>query len=52
MLCFKQMKTLQRFAFVHANIHTYFSLETSSNQSGTYKGRRSTAVAEWQVLVS
>lgn len=45
MLRFRQMKTLQTFASVHANIHNHFDQET-------YKERRSTALAEWQVLVS
>jgi hypothetical protein len=50
MLRFRQMKTLQKFASVHANIHNNFSLERHLIDRETSKGRRSAALAEWQVL--
>jgi putative transposase len=52
MLRFRQMKTLQKFASVHANVHNHFSLERHFVGRETYKQRRSTALAEWQILAS
>jgi putative transposase len=52
MLRFRQMKTLQKFASVHANVHNHFSLERHLTDRRTYKERRSAALAEWQILVS
>jgi putative transposase len=37
MLRFRQMKTLQKFASVHANIHNHFSLEHHLINRETYK---------------
>jgi putative transposase len=52
MLRFRQMKTLQKFASVHAGIHNHFNLERHLIDRQTYKDRRSAALAEWQVLAS
>jgi putative transposase len=52
MLRFRRMKTLQKFASVHANIHNHFSLERNLGDRQTYMERRSAALAEWQVLAS
>ncbi len=52
MLRFRQMKTLQKFASVHANIHDHFNLERHLTDRQTYRERRSAALAEWQMLVS
>lgn len=52
MLRFRQMKSLQKFASVHANISNHFSLERHLVDRKTYKQRRSAALAEWQVLAS
>src|SRR6195952_4476534 len=52
MLRFRQMKTLQKFASVHATVHNHFSLERPLVARETYKLRRSAALAEWQVLAS
>jgi putative transposase len=52
MLRFRRMKTLQKFASVHAIIHNHFSLERHLINRETYKQRRSAALAEWQILVS
>ncbi len=49
---FRQMKTLQKFASVHANVHNHFSLERHLIDRQTYRERRSAALAEWQALVS
>jgi hypothetical protein len=44
------MKTLQKFASIHANVHNHFSLERHLVDRQTYRKRRSAALAEWQVL--
>ncbi len=50
-LPFRQMKTLWKFASVHANIHNHFNLERHLTDWQTYRARRSAALAEWQMLV-
>lgn len=52
MLRFRQMKTLQKFASVHANVHNHFSSERHLVDRQTYKARRSAALAEWQNLAA
>ena len=52
MLRFRQMKSLQKFASVHANDHNHFNLERHLVARETYKNRRSAALAEWQNLVA
>ena len=52
MLRFRRMKTLQKFASVHANVYNLFSLERHIVDRQTYKERRSAALAEWQNLAS
>jgi putative transposase len=52
MLRFRQMKSLQKFASVHANVHNHFSLERHLTDRETYKNRRSAALAEWQSLMA
>jgi putative transposase len=52
MLRSRQMKTLQKFASVHGNVHNHFSLERHLVDRETYRQRRSAALAEWQRLVS
>jgi putative transposase len=51
MLRFKRMKTLQKFASVHANVHNHFNLERHLIDRKTYKERRSAAQAEWQSVM-
>jgi putative transposase len=46
------MKSLQKFASVHANVHNHFGLECHLVDRQTFKTRRSAALAEWQSLVS
>ena len=46
------MKTLQKFASVHANVHNHFSLERHLVDRQAYKERRSAALAEWQIVAS
>jgi putative transposase len=52
MLRFRQMKTLQKFASVHASLHNHFNQERHLVDRQTFKERRSAALAEWQSLVS
>jgi putative transposase len=52
MLRFRQMKSLQKFASVHANVHNHFNLERHLIDRKTYKTRRSAALAEWQNLMA
>lgn len=52
MLRFRQMKSLQKFASVHANVHNHFNSERHLINRKTYKTRRSAALAEWQVLMA
>jgi putative transposase len=46
MLRFRQMKTLQKFASVHANVHNHFNLERHLVDRDAYRGTRSAAQAE------
>lgn len=52
MLRFRQMKTLQKFASVHANIDNHFALERHLIDRQTFKKRRSAALAEWKSLAN
>jgi len=52
MLRFRQMKSLQKFASVHANLHNHFNQERHLVDRQTYKERRSAALAEWQSLIA
>ena len=49
---FRRIKSLQKFASVHANVHNHFNLERHLIDRVTYKTRRSAALAEWQNLVA
>jgi putative transposase len=46
------MKTLQKFASVHATVHNHFNQERHLVDRQTYKIRRSAALAEWQNLAA
>jgi putative transposase len=50
MLRFRQMKTLQKFSSVHAQVHNHFNQERHLVDRQTYKLRRSAALAEWQIV--
>lgn len=50
MIRFRQMKSLQKFASVHASLHNHFNQERHLVDRQTYKLRRSVALAEWQSL--
>ena len=52
MLRFRRMKSLQKFASVHASLHNHFNQERHLVDRQTYKIRRSAALAEWQSLAA
>ena len=52
MLRFRRMKTLQKFASVHANLHNHFNLERHLVNRQTYKERLSAALAEWRIVAT
>ncbi len=49
---FRRMKTLQKFASVHAAISNHFNAERHLVDRETFKARRSVAIAEWQNVVA
>ncbi len=52
MLSFRQMKTLQKFASVHANVHNHFNSERHLIDRPTYKLRHSARAAERSSLMA
>jgi len=52
MLRFRQTKSLQKFASVHASLHNHFNSERHLVDRKTYRERRSAALAEWQSLLA
>ena len=52
MFRFRQMKTLQKFSSVHANVHNHFNQERHLVSRQEYKTRRSAALAEWKSLMA
>ncbi len=52
MLRFRQMKSLQKFASVHANVHNHFNSDRHLIDRQTYKANRSAALTEWQNLMA
>ena len=51
MLRFRQMKSLQKFASVHANVHNHFNQERHLIDQQTYKERCSVELTEWQAVM-
>ena len=49
---FRRMKSLQKFASVHANVHNHFNIDRHLIDRQTYKANRSSALAEWQNLMA
>jgi putative transposase len=49
---FRDIKTLQKFAAVHASIHNHFSLDRHLKSRSVYKRKRSAALAEWCQLAA
>ncbi len=52
MLRFRQMKSLQKFASVHASLHNHFNSERHLVDRQTFKARRSAAMVEWQSIAT
>jgi len=49
---FRQMRSLQKFASVHASLHNHFTQERHLVDRTTSKDRRSASLAEWQTLAA
>ena len=47
---FRHVKTLQKFASIHASIHNHFNLERHLTRRETFKENRTAALAEWRQL--
>lgn len=50
MLRFRRMRTLQKFASVHASVLNHFNQERSLSTRTSYKAARAAALAEWRGL--
>ena len=49
---FRDIKTLQKFASVHASIHHHFNLDRHINRRDIFKQNRSAALVEWRQLAA
>ena len=49
---FRDIKTLQKFASVHASIHNHFNLERHLSRRHIFKKNRAAAMAEWHQLAA
>ena len=49
---FRDIKTLQKFASVHASIHNHFNHQRHLNRRDTFKQARAAALAEWRQLAA
>jgi putative transposase len=49
---FRDIKTLQKFATVHASIHNHFNLDRHLNRHDIFKQNRSAALVEWRQLAA
>jgi len=52
MVRFRNLKTLQKFASVHASIHNQFNHDRHLNCRDIFKQNRSAALAEWRQLAA
>jgi putative transposase len=50
MLCFRQMRSLQKFVAVHSSIHNLFNAERTLNSRTNFKANRTAALTEWRQL--
>ncbi len=50
MLRFRRMRTLQKFAAVHASVYNLFNTERSLSSRQLFKQNRAAALAEWRAL--
>lgn len=51
MLRFRRMRSLQKFATVHASVCNHFNLERTLSSRDHYKANRAAALAEWRCLL-
>ena len=49
---FRDIKTLQKFASVHASIHNHFNHQRHLNRRDIFKQARAAALADWQQLAT
>jgi putative transposase len=49
---FRDAKTLQKFAAVHASIHNHFNQDRHLNRRDIFKQNRAAALAEWHQLAA
>jgi putative transposase len=49
---FRDVKTLQKFAAVHASTYNHFNLDRHLNSRSVFKQNRSAALAEWRQLAA
>ena len=49
---FRDIKTLQKFASIHASIYNHFNHQRHLNRRDTFKQARATALAEWRQLAA
>ncbi len=49
---FRDVKTLQKFASVHASIHNHFNHDRHLIRRDLFKQYRSAALAEWRLLAA
>ena len=49
---FQDVKTLKKFASIHASIHNHFNLDRHLNCRETFKENRAAAMAEWRQLAA
>ena len=47
---FRRMRSLQKFAAIHASIHNHFNQERHLSSRSRFKLNRSAALAEWRQL--
>jgi putative transposase len=52
MLRFRRMRTLQKFASVHASVHNHFPTERHLQNRDHFKQSRAAALAEWRSLLA
>jgi putative transposase len=51
MLRFRRMRSLQKFAAVHASVHNHFNQERGISSRSHYKASRAAALDEWRALL-
>ncbi len=49
---FRDIKTLQKFAFAHASIHNHFNHNRHLNSRDLFKQNRSAALAAWRQIAA